>query len=199
MEKPRTAQINRKTKETDISLLLTLEGQGRCQADTGIPFMDHMFNLFARHGLFDVVLRAKGDVEVDYHHTVEDIGIVLGSAVNEALGDKLGICRYGFFLMPMDETLARVVIDLGGRPALVYRVESRERLVRDFNIGLVREFFQAFANSAKANVHIELEYGDEPHHIAEAIFKGFARALDQASSIDPRQSGQLPSTKGTLD
>ena len=199
MEEPRTAQVNRKTAETDISLRLSLDGQGRCEAATGIPFLDHMFSLFARHGLFDVELKAHGDVEVDYHHTVEDIGIVLGQAVKKALGDKLGICRYGFFLMPMDETLARVALDLGGRPALVYRVESRERLVRDFNIGLVREFFQAFANTAKANVHIELLYGDEPHHIAEAIFKGFARALDQASTIDPRQADQLPSTKGTLD
>ncbi len=199
MDEPRTAQVKRKTAETDISLRLSLDGQGRCEADTGIPFLDHMFNLFARHGLFDVELKAHGDVEVDYHHTVEDLGIVLGQAVNNALGDKLGICRYGFFLMPMDETLVRVVLDLGGRPALVYRVDSRERLVRDFNIGLVREFFQAFANMAKANVHIELLYGDEPHHIAEAIFKGFARALDRASTIDPRQAGQLPSTKGTLD
>ena len=199
MEEPRTVQVNRKTAETDISLRLTLDGKGRCEAATGIPFLDHMFSLFARHGLFDVELKAHGDVEVDYHHTVEDIGIVLGQAVKKALGDKLGICRYGFFLMPMDETLARVALDLGGRPALVYRVESRERLVRDFNIGLVREFFQAFANTAKANVHIELLYGDEPHHIAEAIFKGFARALDKASSIEPRQADQLPSTKGTLD
>ncbi len=199
MEAPRTAKINRKTEETDISLLLTLDGAGQCQARTGIPFMDHMFSLFARHGLFDIELQAAGDVEVDYHHTVEDIGIVLGGAVLKSLGEKLGIRRYGFFFMPMDETLVRVVIDLGGRPALVYRVESRERLVRDFNISLVREFFQAFANTAKANVHIELIYGEEPHHIAEAIFKGFARALDLASAIDARQSGQLPSTKGTLD
>ncbi len=199
MDEPRTAQVNRKTAETDISLRLNLDGQGSCQATTGIPFLDHMFSLFSRHGLFDVELKAQGDVEVDYHHTVEDIGIVLGEAVKDALGDKLGIYRYGFFLMPMDETLARIVLDLGGRPALVYRVESQERLVRDFNIGLVREFFQAFANTAKANVHIELLYGDEPHHIAEAIFKGFARALDKASSIDPRQEDQLPSTKGTLD
>jgi len=158
-----------------------------------------MLDLFSRHGLFDLAARARGDVEVDYHHTVEDIGIVLGQALKKALGEKLGIRRYGSFLLPMDESLAKVVIDLGGRAVLVYRVESRERLVRDFNIALIREFFQAFANAAGANVHISLEYGDEPHHIAEAIFKGFGRALDAATQIDGRQSGSLPSTKGRLD
>ena len=199
MAEDRIAEVERKTEETEISLRLNLDGTGRADIETGIPFLDHMLDLFSRHGLFDLAARAHGDVEVDYHHTVEDIGIVLGQALKKALGEKLGIRRYGSFLLPMDESLAKVVIDLGGRAVLVYRVESRERMVRDFNIALIREFFQAFANAAGANVHISLEYGDEPHHIAEAIFKGFGRALDVATQIDGRQSGSLPSTKGRLD
>lgn len=199
MAEQRIAEITRKTKETDIALTLNLDGSGTSEVETGIPFFDHMLDLFARHGLFDLTVKASGDVEVDYHHTVEDVGIVLGQAVKQALGDKLGIRRYGFFILPMDEALARVALDFGGRPALVYRVESNESFVRDFNIGLVKEFFQAFANTAGANVHIALEYGDEPHHIAEAVFKCFAKAMDQATVIDPRQAGSLPSTKGKLD
>ncbi len=198
-EKQRIATVERKTTETNISLTLNLDGQGESKLATGIPFFDHMLELFARHGLFDIEVRADGDLQVDYHHTVEDMGMVLGQVVKEALGDKLGIRRYGFFILPMDETLARVALDLGGRPVLVYKVEAPEPFVRDFNIGLLREFFQAFANAAGANVHISLEYGDEPHHIAEAIFKAFSRALDIASGIDPRQKGRLPSTKGRLD
>jgi len=198
MANERIATRQRDTTETQISLRLDLDGSGRGDVDTGIPFFDHMLVLFARHGLFDLQLRATGDLAVDYHHTVEDVGIVLGEAVKLALGEKLGIRRYGFFLLPMDETLARVAIDLSNRPFMVYKVQTPEVFVRDFNIHLMREFFQGFANAAGANVHIGLEYGDEPHHIAEGIFKAFARALDMATSLDPRQEGALPSTKGLL-
>lgn len=199
MAKKRLAQVRRETKETVIDLTLSLDGAGTSEIDTGIPFFDHMLELFARHGLFDLVLKARGDVEVDYHHTVEDTGIVLGKALKRALGDKEGIRRYGFFILPMDEALVRCAIDLGGRPALVYRVEEAHHLVRDFNIGLVREFFQALANTSGANIHLSLDYGKEPHHIAEAIFKTFGRALDVAVGIDSRQVGQLPTTKGVID
>lgn len=199
MAEKRIAEIQRETNETKISLKLDLDGEGISTIETGVPFFNHMLELFARHGLFDVKLKAQGDIDVDYHHVVEDVGIVLGQAVKETVGDKLGINRYGFFLLPMDETLARVVLDLSGRSVLVYRAEAQERFVRDFNIGLIKEFFQAFANNAGANLHISLEYGDEPHHIAEAIFKGFGRALDIATSIDSRQADKLPSTKGRLD
>jgi imidazoleglycerol-phosphate dehydratase len=198
MAEARISSIERVTTETRIRLTLTLDGTGRADIATGIPFFDHMLVLFARHGLFDLELHAEGDISVDYHHTVEDVGIVLGQALRAALGEKLGIQRYGFFILPMDECLARVALDLGNRPLLVYRVEAAQTFVRDFNIQLVREFFQAFANSAGANVHVALDYGDEPHHIAEAVFKAFARALDMATRVDPRQADRLPSTKGML-
>ena len=198
MAAERIAELTRKTTETDISVRLQLDGSGETEIITGIPFFDHMLQLFARHGLFDLYVRAKGDLEVDYHHTVEDVGIVLGQALKEALGTKYGIARYGFFVLPMDETLVRVALDLCDRSVLVYRVEVAEQRVRDFNISLVKEFFRAFAQAAGANVHIALLYGEEPHHIAEAIFKGFGRALDVATSLDPRQIDQLPSTKGLL-
>ncbi|MDX2111934.1 MAG: imidazoleglycerol-phosphate dehydratase HisB [Verrucomicrobiota bacterium] len=194
----RTASITRNTKETQITLTIDLDGKGVAKVDTGIPFFDHMLDLFAKHGGFDLELVARGDISVDYHHTVEDVGIVLGEALKKALGDKVGIHRYGFFLLPMDETLARVALDLSGRAFLVWQVDSPTWYVRDFNVALFKEFFQAFANSAAANVHIKIEYGDEPHHIAEAIFKGFARALGSAVSPNPRMSGSLPSTKGLL-
>jgi imidazoleglycerol-phosphate dehydratase len=199
MAEKRIAEIQRETKETEISLKLNLDGEGNSTIETGVPFFNHMLELFTRHGLFDLDIKAQGDLDVDYHHVVEDIGIVLGQAVKEAVGDKLGINRYGFFLLPMDETLACVILDLGGRSVLVYRAETQERFVRDFNIGLIKEFFQAFANNAGANLHINLEYGQEPHHIAEAIFKGFGRALDIATRIDSRQADKIPSTKGRLD
>lgn len=199
MAERREAEITRETKETSIYLSLNLDGEGRASVDTGIPFMDHMIDLLSRHGFMDIELKARGDVEVDYHHTVEDIGIVLGMAVDKALGEKLGIRRYGFALLPMDESLAQIALDLGGRPVLVYDVELEERFVRDFSVGLVREFFRGFANTARANVHITLLYGREPHHIVEAIFKGFAQALDMATSIERRRRGRLPSTKGVLD
>ena len=198
MAQDRKANLTRKTAETDIALTLAVDGSGRSKIDTGVPFFDHMLTLFAKHGLFDLEVRCKGDVEVDYHHTVEDVGLVLGDAFKQALGDKLGIRRYGFFLLPMDESLARVVVDIGGRPHLVYQVEAPTQFVRDFNIVLVKEFCRAFSNALGANLHVTLEYGEEPHHVAEAIFKGLARAMDVATQIEPRAADQLPSTKGRI-
>jgi imidazoleglycerol-phosphate dehydratase len=198
MAKARIANVARKTAETDIAVKLTVDGSGASKVDTGIPFFDHMLTLFAKHGLFDLEVKARGDVAVDYHHTVEDVGIVLGEAFKAALGEKIGLKRYGFFLLPMDEALARVVIDLGGRPHLVYEVSAPTMFVRDFNLALVKEFFRAFANAVGANVHVKLVYGEEPHHVVEAVFKCFARALDAASQIEPRAADQLPSTKGRL-
>jgi len=198
MADERVAEIERETAETKVRLAIKIDGTGVVQSRTGVAILDHMLELFARHGLFDLDVQAEGDIEVDYHHTVEDVGIVLGQAVKEALGDKLGIERYGFFLLPMDESLARVVLDLSNRPHMVYRVNVSNYMIRDFNICLVQEFFQAFTNACGCNLHIELEYGSEPHHVAEAIFKAFARALDRATRIDPRQDGQLPSTEGLL-
>jgi len=198
MAESRIAKITRNTKETQIEMELNVDGTGVSSIDTGVPFFDHMLTLFAKHGLFDLKVKATGDIDVDYHHMVEDTGIVLGQALKQALGDKGGIRRYGFFLLPMDESLARVALDLSNRQAFVYNVDYQFPMVRDFSIVLVKEFFQAFANDAACNLHITLEYGEEPHHIAEAIFKGFARALDMATTVDPRLGGALPSTKGTL-
>ena len=194
----RIATVSRKTAETDISLSLDIDGLVTSKIDTGVPFFDHMLTLFAKHGLYDLTVKAKGDVDVDYHHTVEDVGLVLGQAFKEALGDKLGIRRYGFFFLPMDESLARVVVDLGGRPHLVYSVSAPTSFVRDFNIILVKEFCRAFSNALGANLHVALLYGEEPHHVAEAIFKGLGRALDQATQIDPRAADLIPSTKGQI-
>ena len=198
MAKARTAKLTRNTKETRIQAELNIDGSGESSIDTGIPFFDHMLTLLARHGLFDLTVKADGDIDVDYHHTVEDTGIVLGQLVKEALAEKKGIRRYGFFLLPMDECLARVAIDLSNRQAFVYKVEAADTMVRDFNIGLVKEFFQAFANEACCNLHVNLEYGEEPHHVAESIFKSFARALDSATQIDPRLGDSIPTTKGLL-
>jgi imidazoleglycerol-phosphate dehydratase len=198
MAQTRIAKIARKTAETDITLSLAIDGTGKSKIDTGVPFFDHMLTLFAKHGLFDLDVKCIGDVAVDYHHTVEDVGIVLGEAFKQALGDKLGIRRYGFFFLPMDESLARVVVDIGGRPHLVYDAEAPTMFVRDFNIVLVKEFSRAFSNALGCNLHVKLEYGEEPHHVAEAIFKGLARALDVATQIDPRAADQLPSTKGKI-
>ena len=198
MAEQRIAKITRNTKETQIQMELNVDGTGVSEIETGIPFFDHMLTLFAKHGLFDLKVKATGDTDVDYHHMVEDTGIVLGQAIKEALGEKRGIRRYGFFLLPMDESLARVSLDLSNRQAFVYKVDYQFPMVRDFNIVLVKELFQAFANEAACNLHINLEYGEEPHHIAEAIFKAFARALDAATTIDPRMGDALPSTKGTL-
>ena len=194
----RVATVARKTAETDIQLTLGLDGRGVGKIDTGIPFFDHMLTLFAKHGLFDLEVKAKGDVAVDYHHTVEDIGLVLGEAFKQALGAKTGIRRYGFFYLPRDEALARVVVDLSGRACLVYDVQAPVMFVRDFNLVLVKEFCRAFSNALGANLHVHLVYGEEPHHVAEAIFKALARALDAATQIDLRAADLLPSTKGKL-
>ncbi len=198
MAQERTATLKRKTAETDIALTLSIDGHGKSVIDTGVPFFDHMLTLFAKHGLFDLEVKCVGDVAVDYHHTVEDVGIVLGEAFKKALGEKRGIRRYGFFLLPMDESLARVVVDLGGRPHLVYDAVAPTMFVRDFNIVLVKEFCRAFSNALGANLHVQLIYGEEPHHVAEAIFKGLARALDVATQIDARTGDELPSTKGLI-
>jgi imidazoleglycerol-phosphate dehydratase len=195
---PRIATVSRTTAETDIALKLAIDGTGVSKIETGVAFFDHMLTLFAKHGLFDLTIKAKGDVDVDYHHTVEDVGLVLGQAFKEALGEKLGIRRYGFFLLPMDEALARVVVDVGGRPVLAYQVEAPSMFVRDFNLVLVKEFCRAFSNALGANLHVALIYGEEPHHIAEAIFKALGRALDAATQIDPRVADLLPSTKGRI-
>jgi imidazoleglycerol-phosphate dehydratase len=194
----RTSTVRRETAETRISLTVNLDGTGQAKVETGVPFLDHMLVLLAKHACLDLVVEARGDVAVDYHHTVEDTGIVLGQAIREALGDKAGIRRYGFFILPMDEALARVALDLSNRPMLVYQAELSNYMVRDFNIALVREFFQGLANSLACNLHMRLEYGDEPHHVAEAFFKCFARALRTAIEIDPRSGGAIPSTKGKL-
>ncbi len=195
--KTRRASLERHTRETRISIRLNLDGQGRAKVRTGVPFLDHMLDLLARHSLCDLEVRARGDLEVDYHHLVEDLGIALGETVRTALGDKRGINRYGFSILPMDECLARVALDFSGRPYLVYRVKSVKKRIRDFDIALIREFMQGFANAAQANLHVELLYGDEPHHIVEAIFKGLAKALDMAKTRDSRVKG-VPSTKGKL-
>ena len=194
----RKASIRRDTAETKIALEVNLDGTGASEISTGVAFFDHMLTLLSRHSMVDLKVKATGDTDVDYHHTVEDVGIVLGQAIKEALGDKAGIRRYGFFILPMDETLARCVIDLSNRPMMVYQVEITNYMVKDFNIALVREFFQGVANALGCNLHLRLEYGDEPHHIAEALFKAFARALREAVENDPRQGGRVPSTKGSL-
>lgn len=194
----RKVTVSRKTAETAIELTLAVDGTGVAKVATGVPFFDHMLTLFAKHGLFDVTVTCDGDVDVDYHHTVEDVGLVLGDAFKRALGDKAGIKRYGFFLLPMDESLARVVIDIGGRPHLVYQAEAPTMFVRDFNIVLVKEFCRAFSNALGANLHVQLLYGEEPHHVAEAIFKCLGRALDVATQIEPRAAKAIPSTKGSL-
>ncbi|MEG2062830.1 MAG: imidazoleglycerol-phosphate dehydratase HisB [Kiritimatiellia bacterium] len=193
----RTATMTRKTRETDITLKLTLEGTGTYTIDTGIPFLNHMLELFARHALIDLELKCVGDLEVDYHHTVEDIGLVLGSALDQALADRRGIRRYGFFMLPMDEARADVLIDLGGRPYLVWKISHPEQHIRDFNVQLLEEFMRAFATNARMNLHVVQPYGAEVHHAYEAIFKALARALRMAVELDPRDAG-IPSSKGTL-
>jgi imidazoleglycerol-phosphate dehydratase len=198
MSKTRTAKQARKTAETDIAIELNVDGSGVSQIDTGVPFFDHMLTLFAKHGLFDLKVKTIGDIEVDYHHTVEDTGIVLGSCFREALGNKAGIVRYGWALLPMDETLARVALDLSGRPLLVYETPDRvEAIGGKFSFQLVEEFMRAFSSSLLANVHIDILRGKDAHHMAEAMFKGLARALDAATRHDPRVTG-IPSTKEVL-
>ncbi|MGI8743896.1 MAG: imidazoleglycerol-phosphate dehydratase HisB [Bryobacteraceae bacterium] len=194
----RSAEIERNTKETQISATLALDGQGKYDISTGIRFFDHMLELFTRHGGFDLKLKARGDLDVDQHHTVEDVGIVLGQLVAKALGDRKGINRAGYFVMPMDETLAVVAIDLSGRPALVYKDRVKKPLVGDLQTELLEDFFGGFVNQAGANLHAEVLYGRSSHHKIEAVFKCFARALRYACSTDERLKDQLPSTKGLL-
>ena len=194
----RTATVRRRTAETDIRARLNLDGRGRYDIQTGVRFLDHMLELFTRHGGFDLDLRAKGDLDVDQHHTVEDVGLVLGQALREALGDKKGINRAGYFIMPMDETLALASVDLSGRPYLVLSAPIKPRYVGDLQSELVEDFFHAFATSAAANVHLKVAYGRSSHHAVEALFKAFARALRYACSRDRRLRAQLPSTKGLL-
>ncbi|HEX4085731.1 MAG TPA: imidazoleglycerol-phosphate dehydratase HisB [Chthoniobacteraceae bacterium] len=193
----RSATIDRKTGETDISVSLLIDGSGQGKIETGIPFFDHMLILFARHSLTDLAVRAKGDIEVDLHHTVEDAGIALGQAFTKALGDKRGIRRYGWAYLPMDETLTRVALDFSGRPYLEYRAPKNVEPIGAFSFQLVEEFLRAFAVHAGINLHVEILYGRDAHHMAESVFKGLAKAVDQACQIDPRVTG-IPSTKGIL-
>jgi imidazoleglycerol-phosphate dehydratase len=194
----RIVTINRTTKETDISLTLNLDGRGAHQIESGVPFLDHMLTQIARHGFFDLTISAKGDLEIDAHHTVEDLGICLGEAFKKTLGDKVGVRRYGRGTMPMHEALAAVILDFSGRPFLVYNVPMPKAQVGNFEVELVEEFFTAFCNHSGANVHVNLAYGDNLHHIVEAVFKAFAKALDEATGFDPRVEGVL-SSKGTLE
>src|SRR5438046_3080184 len=219
--KKRHAQVKRVSKETNILIKLPIDGRGKSSVKTGIPFFDHMLALFAKHAVMDLALRCKGDLEVDAHHTVEDCGIALGQAFAQALGNKKGIRRYGTgfdprnplsgeAFVPMDECLARCVIDFGDRPSLIWRgldelafkklskAEKQQDMSSSFRFGLAREFFQGFANEARCNLHLELLYGEEPHHVVEALFKAFAKAVDVACQRDPRIAGELPTTKGKL-
>ncbi len=193
----RQANVERSTTETQVRIELLLDGIGHGKISTTIPFLDHMLTLFAKHGFFDMMVDAKGDTEIDEHHTVEDIGIVLGMALKQALGKKEGIKRFGFASVPLDETLAQITIDLSGRPYLVYRVELPDRKIKSFDLGLFEDFFQAFVTHGAFNLHVNLLYGRNPHHIMEAVFKALAKALDQATALDERVSGVL-STKGQL-
>lgn len=194
----RQAKISRKTRETAIRIRLDLDGTGEYRIQTSVPFLNHMLELFSRHGLFDLSIEAQGDTEVDFHHTVEDVGICLGKAFIKALGGKEGIVRYGHASIPMDETLAQVSVDISGRPHLTFNASLPKEKVGDFDLELAQEFFQAFSNHLKATLHINLMYGANLHHILEAIFKAAARALDQATALDPRDVS-IPSTKGTLE
>ncbi len=193
----RKARIERKTKETDIKLEIQLDGTGSYEVQTPIPFFNHMLELFGKHGLFEFKVQASGDVEVDDHHLVEDVGICLGEALREALGDKKGIRRYGFFTVPMDETLTTVTVDFSDRPAFVYNTPLKTGLIKEFDVELVEHFFESVCQSARINLHVNVHYGKNKHHIAESIFKAFAKAVDVATQIDPRTDA-VPSTKGKL-
>jgi imidazoleglycerol-phosphate dehydratase len=193
----RTATVKRRTRETDIELTFAIDGSGRAQIATGVGFFDHMLELFAKHGLFDLQLKAKGDLNVDAHHTVEDVGLALGQALRESLGDKKGLCRYGWCLLPMDDALARIALDCSGRPYLAYEAPEEAGPIGDFPFQLIEEFLRAFSVQGGLNLHVALLDGRDTHHMAEAVFKGLARALDQATQIDPRVQG-VPSTKGQL-
>lgn len=194
----RKAVINRKTKETEIEFSLNLDGKGVSEIQTGVPFLDHMLTLSAAHGFMDIAISARGDTEIDDHHTVEDLGICMGLAIKEALGDKKGIQRYGQAVVPMDEALARVVIDISNRPYLAYRVSVDESRTGRFDISLIKEFFRALVNAAGLTMHVDLIAGKDPHHVAESVFKAFGRALDAAASKEKRLEGEVPSTKGML-
>lgn len=194
----RTAKVERKTKETDIKVAINLDGEGKYAIDTSIPFFDHMLSLMCKHGIFDMRLKAKGDIDVDYHHTIEDIGIVLGKAVKQALGNMKGISRYGQASMPMDESLASVSLDISGRPYLVYKVEFPKRnKIKEFETDLIEDFLQAFVSHSSITLHVSVPYGRNTHHMIEALFKAFGRALKKAVSIDSRIKS-IPTTKGKL-
>ena len=194
----RQARVERKTKETDIVLQLNIDGTGAAKIQTGIPFFSHMLEAFSKHGLMDLTVDASGDLEVDLHHTVEDVGIVLGKALREALGDRAGIVRYGSAAIPMDETLVSAAVDISGRPFIVFNVPLRRTRISNMDLDLLQDFFRAFAFNAELNLHVNMHYGENLHHIAEAVFKAVARALAQATRLDPRIAGVVPSTKGSL-
>jgi imidazoleglycerol-phosphate dehydratase len=198
MTKPRRARVERNTKETRIAVEVNLDGEGRAELATGVPFLDHMLDQLARHGMLDLVVRAEGDLHIDAHHTVEDIGITLGQAVAKAVGDKAGIFRYGHAYVPLDEALSRVVIDLSGRPGLEFHVPFTRAMIGAFDVDLAHEFFQGFVNHALVTLHVDNLRGQNAHHQAETVFKAFARALRMAVTRDPRAAGTIPSTKGTL-
>ena len=198
MEQKRKALIERNTSETNISLELNIDGKGEYNNNTGIAFFDHMLDLLSKHSLIDLNISAKGDLKVDYHHLVEDVGIVLGSALNEALGERKGINRYGFWVLPMDEAQAQseVCLDLGGRPFFVYIMEHDQKYIRDFDVTILKHFWRSFSDTARMNLHIELKFGEDLHHCIEATFKAVARALRMACSVDSRSLDQVPSSKG---
>ena len=193
----RTSSIERNTKETKITLSLNLDGSGEGVIDTGIGFFNHMLELLKKHALIDLSVKALGDIEVDYHHTVEDVGLVFGKALNEALGDRVGLVRYGFASIPMDEALCETSLDLGGCPFVVMQCAMKHMMVKDFEVKLVEEFFRAVSVESRANIHLRQIYGDEPHHVCEGLFKSFARALRAAKAIDPNEKG-VPSSKGVI-
>ena len=194
----RTAEVERKTKETQIRVRVDLDGTGRARLASSIPFLDHMLDQVARHGMLDLEIEAKGDLEIDAHHTVEDIGITLGQAFTRAIGDKAGVRRFGHAYVPLDEALSRVVVDFSGRPGLEYHVPFARALIGEFDVDLVHEFFQGFVNHAQVTLHVDNLRGDNAHHQCETVFKAFARALRMASELDPRTQGNVPSTKGSL-
>jgi imidazoleglycerol-phosphate dehydratase len=198
MTRPRTAKVERNTRETQIAVTVNLDGTGRAEVATGVPFLDHMLDQLARHGLVDITVAATGDLHIDAHHTVEDIGITLGQAVREALGDKAGLTRFGHAYAPLDEALSRVVIDLSGRPGLEFHVPFTRAMIGAFDVDLTHEFFQGFVNHAQVTLHVDNLRGQNAHHQAETVFKAFARALRMAVARDPRAAGVIPSTKGTL-
>jgi len=194
----RKVTVERNTKETQVQVTIDLDGRGQSQLDVGVPFLEHMLDQIARHGLIDMAIKATGDLEIDAHHTVEDVGITLGQALAQALGDKKGICRYGHAYVPLDEALSRVVVDCSGRPGLEYHADYPRARIGDFDVDLIREFFQGLVNHALLTLHVDNIRGRNAHHISETIFKAFGRALRCAVEVDPRMAGEMPSTKGSL-